>query len=121
MTSNRAPSRDEVSPDDISAGGDVDRRRASRARGKRETDVQDLSRLKGATSAEAGGRNELAWLLVLDNLVYAGDAESRWLDHVGTRLARGATRQPQVRNRLTARSHNASSTARASSTERASL
>jgi hypothetical protein len=119
MTSNRVSSRDRVSPDNTSAD-DVDRRKASRAREKRETDVRDLSRLKGATSEEAGSRNELAWLLVLDNLVYAGDAESRWLDHVGTRLAGGATRPLQVRDRPTACSHNASSTARASSTERAS-
>ena len=31
----------------------------------------------------------LAWLLVLENLVFAAEAEVRWLDHVETVLARG--------------------------------
>lgn len=54
--------------------------------------LQDLTKLMRATSDEAGGRNELAWLLVLDNLVFAAEAEVRWLDHVETRLARARTR-----------------------------
>ncbi|MHB8186628.1 MAG: PadR family transcriptional regulator [Dermatophilaceae bacterium] len=58
--------------------------------------LQDLTKLKRATSGEAGGRNELAWLLVLDNLVYAAEAEIRWLDHVESRLAREATRAPEA-------------------------
>jgi len=53
--------------------------------------LQDLTKLKRASSEEADGRNELAWLLVLDNLVYAAEAEIRWLDHVESRLAREAT------------------------------
>jgi DNA-binding PadR family transcriptional regulator len=75
--------------------------------------LQDLTKLKRATPEDsdisAGGRNELAWLLVLDNLVYAAEAEIRWLDHVETRLARDAlrapdaTRAPEVRTRHTAR------------------
>ena len=68
--------------------------------------LQDLTKLKRATSDEAGGRatgqqNELAWLLVLDNLVYAAEAEIRWLDHVETRLAREATRAPEGHARNT--------------------
>jgi len=68
--------------------------------------LQDLTKLKRATSDEAGGRGtgqqkELAWLLVLDNLVYAAEAEIRWLDHVETRLAREATRAPEGHARNT--------------------
>jgi len=58
--------------------------------------LQDLTKLKRATSDEAGDRNELPWLLVLDNLVYAAEAEIRWLDHVESRLAREATRAPKT-------------------------
>jgi len=70
--------------------------------------LQDLTKLKRATSDEADGRGpgqqkELAWLLVLDNLVYAAEAEIRWLDHVESRLAREATRAPKARTRDTAR------------------
>jgi hypothetical protein len=72
--------------------------------------LTDLSKLRRATTQEAGSRNELAWLLVLDNLVDAGEAESRWLDHVGTRLMRGATRAPGARARSTAGSHSQRST-----------
>ena len=64
--------------------------------------LQDLTRLKRTTSDEAAGRNELAWLLVLDNLVYAAEAEIRWLDHVESRLAREATRAPEARAANTA-------------------
>ncbi len=66
--------------------------------------LQDLTKLKRATSDQADGRNELAWLLVLDNLVYAAEAEIRWLDHVETRLARERTRAPETRTRDTASS-----------------
>ena len=70
--------------------------------------LQDLTKLKRSTSDGTGGRgpgqeNELAWLLVLDNLVYAAEAEIRWLDHVESRLAREATRAPEARSRDTAR------------------
>jgi len=58
--------------------------------------LQDLTKLKRSTSDEAGGRNDLAWLLVLDNLVYAAEAEISWLDHVESRLAREATRAPKA-------------------------
>src|SRR5665647_408169 len=72
--------------------------------------LQDLTKLKRATSGEAGGRgpdqrNELAWLLVLDNLVYAAEAEIRWLDHVESRLARVATRAPEALTRDTESSY----------------
>jgi DNA-binding PadR family transcriptional regulator len=56
--------------------------------------LQALTKLKRATPQDAGGRNELSWLLVLDNLVYSAEAEVRWLDHVETRLAREAMQAP---------------------------
>jgi DNA-binding PadR family transcriptional regulator len=81
--------------------------------------LQDLTKLKRSTSEQAGGPapgqpKELAWLLVLDNLVYAAEAEIRWLDHVETRLAREATRAPAARTRDTAPSHHERSSERTS-------
>src|SRR3954447_6475738 len=46
--------------------------------------LQDLTRLK----QRADAHDDLAWLLVLDNLVFAAEAEVRWLDHVEARLVR---------------------------------
>lgn len=59
--------------------------------------LQDLTRLKQRAmehheSEERGGSADLAWLLVLENLIYAAEAEVRWLDHVEARLAREASR-----------------------------
>jgi len=49
--------------------------------------LQEYTRLKRrATGAEA----DLAWSLVLDSLVFAAEAEIRWLDHCETRLTRAA-------------------------------
>jgi len=61
--------------------------------------LQDLTKLKRSAPDDAAGRGpgeqkELAWLLVLDNLVYAAEAEIRWLDHVESRLAGGDARTP---------------------------
>lgn len=47
--------------------------------------LQEYTRLRN-TTAEA----ELSWLLVLDSLVFAAEAEVRWLDHCEARLARRA-------------------------------
>jgi len=53
--------------------------------------LQDYTRLKRQGAAAAGqGRNELAWSLVLDSLVFAAEAEIRWLDHCEARLRRAA-------------------------------
>ena len=57
--------------------------------------LQDLTKLKRASSEEAGGPNELAWLLVLDNLVFSTEAEVRWLDHCESRLVRAASSRDQ--------------------------
>jgi DNA-binding PadR family transcriptional regulator len=74
--------------------------------------LQDLTRLKQRATAnhEAQGLDrpddpdtedgapaaaapvDLAWLLVLENLIYAAEAEVRWLDHVEARLIREAQR-----------------------------
>jgi len=36
------------------------------------------------------GQDDLAWSLVLDHLVFAAEAEVRWLDHVEARVARAS-------------------------------
>ena len=48
--------------------------------------LQELTRLK----RQATAADDVAWLLVLDHLVFAAEAEVRWLDHVETRLVRRA-------------------------------
>lgn len=60
--------------------------------------LRDLTRLKRGALDRAEGTAEdttdadhgLAWLLVLENLVFAAEAEVRWLDHVESVLARHA-------------------------------
>ncbi|WP_457032392.1 PadR family transcriptional regulator [Kitasatospora sp. P5_F3] len=50
--------------------------------------LQDYTRLKGqALTAERDGRSDLAWLLVLEQLIFQTEAEIRWLDHCETRIA----------------------------------
>ncbi|TWE19376.1 PadR family transcriptional regulator [Kitasatospora atroaurantiaca] len=50
--------------------------------------LQDYTRLKGqALAADAGRQADLAWLLVLEQLIFQTEAEIRWLDHCETRLA----------------------------------
>ncbi|MDT0212838.1 PadR family transcriptional regulator [Rothia sp. ARF10] len=39
-----------------------------------------------------GADHDLAWLLVLENLIFTAEAEVRWLDHVETRLHRESLR-----------------------------
>jgi DNA-binding PadR family transcriptional regulator len=48
------------------------------------TGLQDYTRLK------RNGDGDLAWGLVLDSLVFAAEAEIRWLDHCESRLRRAA-------------------------------
>ena len=51
--------------------------------------LQDYTRLKQrAGDGGDGPPGELAWLLVLDALVFQAEAEVRWLDHCETRLTR---------------------------------
>lgn len=60
------------------------------------THLRDLTRLKQRAleqvDAADGADHDLAWLLVLENLIFATEAEVRWLDHVEARLAREAVR-----------------------------
>jgi DNA-binding PadR family transcriptional regulator len=51
--------------------------------------LQDYTRLK-VQAADGDRPADLAWLLVLDSLVFAAEAEVRWLDHCEARLARAA-------------------------------
>lgn len=53
--------------------------------------LHDLTRLKARASAavdDGGGGSELAWLLVVENLIFGAESEVRWLDHVEARLRR---------------------------------
>ncbi|MEU3046929.1 PadR family transcriptional regulator [Streptomyces sp. NPDC006984] len=55
--------------------------------------MQDYTRLKAQALAaiEGGGsteRDDVAWLLVLEQLIFQTEAEARWLDHCETRLIR---------------------------------
>jgi hypothetical protein len=49
--------------------------------------LQDYTRLK-TRAADGDSPQDFAWLLVLDSLVFAAEAEVRWLDHCEARLAR---------------------------------
>ncbi|MGW0698225.1 PadR family transcriptional regulator [Streptomyces sp. NPDC002867] len=55
--------------------------------------MQDYTRLKAQALAaiESGGsqeRDDVAWLLVLEQLIFQTEAEARWLDHCEMRLTR---------------------------------
>lgn len=60
--------------------------------------LRDLTRLKQSaldqheSSSTDGARYDLAWLLVVENLIFAAESEVRWLDHVESRLARERVR-----------------------------
>ncbi|MBD2759387.1 hypothetical protein IEE94_07655 [Yimella sp. cx-573] len=44
--------------------------------------LRDLTRLK------VDAQDDLAWSLVLDNLIFQAEAEIRWLDHIEARVSR---------------------------------
>ncbi|TFD68656.1 PadR family transcriptional regulator [Cryobacterium gelidum] len=52
--------------------------------------LQELMRTKNAT-ADPESSEQLAWLLVIDSLIFAAEAEARWLDHSENRLAQART------------------------------
>lgn len=52
--------------------------------------LQDLTRAKAA-SGDSQSPTELAWLLVVDSMIFQAEAEVRWLDHSEQRLARAAS------------------------------
>jgi len=53
--------------------------------------LRDYTLLKRDATADPDG---LAWSLVLDSLVFAAEAEVRWLDHVESTVARAAVDRP---------------------------
>jgi DNA-binding PadR family transcriptional regulator len=58
--------------------------------------MQDYTRLKArAMAAPPDSANDVAWLLVLEQLIFAAEAESRWLDHCESRLIRLAASYQQ--------------------------
>ncbi len=54
----------------------------SAQRTQTQRNLQQLTKLK----AQADEASDLAWLLVLDNLLFTAEAEIKWLDHIETRL-----------------------------------
>ena len=50
--------------------------------------LQDYTRLKRGGTTGTKAPADLAWTLVLDSLVFAAEAEIRWLDHCESRLRR---------------------------------
>jgi DNA-binding PadR family transcriptional regulator len=50
--------------------------------------LQDYTRLKRGRPTNADDPADMAWSLVLDSLVFAAEAEVRWLDHCEARLRR---------------------------------
>ncbi|MFD6414965.1 PadR family transcriptional regulator [Streptomyces sp. NPDC060194] len=51
--------------------------------------MQDYTRLKAQVLADVpADRDEVAWLLVLEQLIFQAEAEARWLDHCEARLVR---------------------------------
>lgn len=55
--------------------------------------LRDLTRLK-SRAPDDPAPHDLAWQLVLENLLFSGEAEVRWLDHVESTLARHARMGP---------------------------
>ena len=51
--------------------------------------LQSMTKTKNAT-AEPESSEDLAWMLVIDSLIFQAEAEVRWLDHSETRLARAS-------------------------------
>jgi DNA-binding PadR family transcriptional regulator len=95
-----APSRDElaiklalaVTAPGVDVSAVVQHQRAESLRA-----LQEYTRLKRVDDGD-----DLAWQLVLDGLVFAAEAEVRWLDHVESRLARAAA-SPAPRTRRDSR------------------
>ncbi|WP_241984404.1 hypothetical protein [Cryobacterium sp. Hb1] len=55
------------------------------------TTLQQLTRAKNSGD-DPESTDELAWLLVIDSLIFQAEAEIRWLDHSNSRLARAKAR-----------------------------
>lgn len=53
--------------------------------------LQDYTRLKAQALValeQDQNRDDVAWLLVIEQLIFQAEAEARWLDHAETRLVR---------------------------------
>lgn len=103
-----APARDElviklalaVTAPGVDVAGVVQAQRTETMRA-----LRDYTRLKAdhADGVAPAGRSELAWSLVLDNLIFDAEAEVRWLDHVEARVRRAATDKAQPAPAATAK------------------
>lgn len=94
-----APARDELAIKLALAvtvpGVDV-RSVVQRQRHETMRSLHDLTRLKSSSRSAGGtgrtlaasGDNDLAWSLVLDSMIFAAEAEVRWLDHVEATVTR---------------------------------
>ncbi|MER6995441.1 PadR family transcriptional regulator [Streptomyces sp. NPDC000410] len=61
--------------------------------------MQDYTRLKAqALASVPTERDEVAWLLVLEQLIFQTEAEARWLDHCEARLIRLSAAAPRDRD-----------------------
>lgn len=58
--------------------------------------LQDYTRVKRESDVPSPEPADLAWSLVLDSLVFAAEAEIRWLDHCEARLRRADKEQPET-------------------------
>ncbi|WP_338671381.1 PadR family transcriptional regulator [Streptomyces sp. SCSIO 30461] len=59
--------------------------------------MQDYTRLKAqALETEPTDRADVAWLLVLEQLIFQTEAEARWLDHCEARLIRLSAAKPPL-------------------------
>ncbi|MFF3174091.1 PadR family transcriptional regulator [Streptomyces sp. NPDC057900] len=62
--------------------------------------MQDYTRLKAQALTDVPtNRDEVAWLLVLEQLIFQAEAEARWLDHCEARLVRlaeAAATEPEI-------------------------
>lgn len=65
--------------------------------------LQDLTRLR----AQANVKSDMAWLLVLDSMIFRAEAELRWLNHSETRLARQANTRDRAARTSAAAAHRA--------------
>ncbi len=72
----------------VDVGAVVQRQRTETLRA-----LRDYTRLKKDAAADGPG---LAWTLVLDSLIFAAEAEVRWLDHVEASVLRAAHAHPVV-------------------------
>jgi DNA-binding PadR family transcriptional regulator len=64
-----------------------------------------LRTLQEYTRARESAGDDLSWLLVADSLIFAAEAEIRWLDHCETRLVRAAAERKSGSLRRAASEH----------------